>query len=219
MILLLITLLWSAPILPQAAQTQAVMTEVAATEDVKPNFAMRAKPNLRFGSGTDTARDYYDVPITTRPSDGVLIKLPYTLKGGKLTFGLHHRVAMSDDFGLPAEIMTVVEVVTGGTNRLGRYTLLDDIDEGDKFEEEIDRASDADIDHYVTPMSRKEITIKTLPGPQSISIVGRAMVVTRGALSTEIDTPGTRIAMVSNIKFEAVNEINPLKKSPGPAND
>ncbi len=216
MILLLINLLWSAAFLPQAAPTQAAVTEVAVTEDVAPNFAMRAKPNLRFGSGSDTGREYYDVPITRRPADGVLIKLPYTLKGGKLTFDLHHRVAMSDDFGLPAEIMTVVEVLTGGTNRLGTYTLLDDVDRGDKFEEEIDRASDADIDHYVTPMSRKEITIKITPGPQSISIVGRDMVITRGSLSTEIDTPGTRIAMVSNIKFEVVNEINPLKKSPGP---
>jgi hypothetical protein len=216
MLLLLINLLWSAPILSQEAQTQAAMTEVAVTEDVTPNFAMRAKLNLRFGSGIDSGRDYYDVPITRRPADGVLIKLPYTLKGGKLTFDMHHRVGMSDDFGLPAEIMTVVEVLTGGTNQLGTYTLLDDIDEGDRFEEQIDRASDADIDRYVTPMSRKQITIKTTPGPQSISIVGRDMVITRGALSTEIDTPGTRIAMISNIKFEAVTEINPLKKSPGP---
>ena len=84
---------------------------------------------LFFGTGETSGTDYYDVSISSQPSDGVLIKLPYTQKGGKLTFDLHHRVGLSADFGLPAEIMTVVEVVTGGTNRLGTYTILDMIGE------------------------------------------------------------------------------------------
>ncbi len=214
MLILLITALWLAPIMPQAAQEVA-----AAVPDPASNFAMRARPNLLFGQGVQSRHDFYDVVITQRPVEGVLIKLPYTRKGGKLTFDLHHRIAMSDDFGLPAEVMTVVELVTGGTNRLGSYTLLDMINEGDKFEEGIERTSDADIDRFVMPMARKSITLKTQPGPQSISVIGREMVITRGASAMRVDTPGTRIAMVSNIRFEAVNETNPLKKSgPGPGN-
>lgn len=187
--------------------------------DPASNFAMRARPNLLFGEGVQSHHAFYDVVITGQPSQGVLIKLPYTKKGGQLTFDFHHRIAMSDDFGLPAEVLTVVEVITGGTNSLGSYTLLDTVNETDKFEEDIERKSDADIDKFVTPIARKTITIKTRPGPQSISIVGREMVIRRGASSTRVDTPGTRIAMISNIRFEAVNEINPLKKSgPGPSN-
>ena len=197
--LLLITLLWTAPLLsqgPELSQHRA--------------FAMRADANLFFGTGESSGSQYYDVAITSQPSDGVLIKLPYTQKGGKLTFDLHHRVGLSADFGLPAEIMTVVEVVTGGTNRLGTYTMLDMIGEDAEFDERIERASDAEIDRYVTPMSRKTITINTQPGPQSISIVGRDLNIVRRGTTTRVDTPGTRIAMVSNIMFEEVREINPL---------
>ncbi len=199
---LLITLLWTAPLLSQDPE---------ASQDVA--YAMRADANLFFGQGESTGTDYYDVTITSQPSDGVLIKLPYTLKGGKLTFDLHHRVGLSADFGLPAEIMTVVEVVTGGTNRLGTYTMLDMIGEDAEFDEQIERASDAEIDRYVTPMSRKTITINTQPGPQSISIVGRNLNIVRRGTTTQVNTPGTRIAMVSNIVFEEVREINPLRPS------
>ena len=201
--LLLILLLWPVPILTQAEQSRAEET----------GFAMRAPANLLFGSGASTGRQYYDVPITGQPSAGVLIKLPYTLKGGKLTFDLHHRIGLSEDFGLPAEIMTVVEVLTGGTNRLGTYTLLDTIGEDAQFDEDIHRASTAEIDRYVTPIARKTITINTQPGPQSISIVGRDLNITRQGTTTRVDTPGTRIAMVSNIKFEEVAEGNPLNFS------
>ena len=220
MYLLLVSLLWSVSLLPQAAGGEAPVvvqepvTEVAEVTpvDEAPLHMMRAEEHLRFGSGVDTDREYYDVVITTRPTEGVLIKLPYTQKGGKFTFDLHHRVGLDDDFGLPAEIMTVVELLSGGTNRMGSFTMLDVVDQDAKFEEEIDRISDAEIDRYVTPLSRKTITIDTQPGPQSISIVGRDLTITRGATSTRIDVPGTRIAMVSNFKFEEVRAVNPLKR-------
>jgi hypothetical protein len=199
---LLIILLWTAPPLSQDPEPSPAAA-----------YAIRADANLFFGTGESTGTEYYDVAISSQPSDGVLIKLPYTQKGGKLTFDLHHRVGLSTDFGLPAEIMTVVEVVTGGTNRLGTYTMLDMISENAEFDERIERASDAEIDRYVTPMSRKTITINTQPGPQSISIVGRDLNIVRRGTTTRVNTPGTRIAMVSNIKFEEVGAINPLSLS------
>ena len=200
--LLLVSLLLASPLLSEVP---------APAQD--PTYAIRADENLFFGTGETSGTDYYDVSISSQPSDGVLIKLPYTQKGGKLTFDLHHRVGLSADFGLPAEIMTVVEVVTGGTNRLGTYTILDMIGEDAQFEEGLIRASDAEIDRYVTPLSRKTIIITTQPGPQSISIVGRDLSITRQGITTRVDTPGTRIAMVSNIMFEEVREINPLTPS------
>ena len=200
--LLLVTLLLASPLLSEVP---------LAAQDT--TYAIRADENLFFGTGEESGTDYYDVSISSQPSDGVLIKLPYTQKGGKLTFDLHHRVGLSADFGLPAEIMTVVEVVTGGTNRLGTYTILDMIGEDARFEEGLLRASDAEIDRYVTPLSRKTIIITTQPGPQSISIVGRDLSITRQGITTRVDTPGTRIAMVSNIMFEEVREINPLTPS------
>lgn len=203
---LLITLLWTAPLLSQSPELSPEPSQNAT-------YSVRADANLLFGKGESTGTQYYDVAITSQPSDGVLIKLPYTQKGGKLTFDLHHRVGLSGDFGLPAEIMTVVEVVTGGTNRLGTYTMLDMIGESAQFDERIERASDAEIDRYVTPMSRKTITINTRPGPQSISIVGRDLNIVRRGTTTRVVTPGTRIAMVSNIRFEEVREINPLTPS------
>src|SRR5687767_7686465 len=75
------------------------------------DFDIRAKQNLIMGKGTITGRPYYDVVISREPSSGVLIKLPYTRKGGKFTFDLHHRIAMTDDFGQPAEVTTVVEIL------------------------------------------------------------------------------------------------------------
>ncbi len=69
--LLLVTLLWASPLLseiPAPAQDAA--------------YAIRADDNLFFGTGETSGTDYYDVSISSQPADGVLIKLPYTQKGG-----------------------------------------------------------------------------------------------------------------------------------------
>jgi len=97
-------------------------------------FDIRARENLLMGKGATSGSPYYDVVITHQPNAGVLIKLPYTKKGGKFSFDLHHRIAMTEDFGLPAEVTTVVEVLTGGTTSIGVYTIADTINEGDKFQ-------------------------------------------------------------------------------------
>lgn len=174
-------------------------------------FDIRARENLLMGKGATSGSQYYDVIITNQPNAGVLIKLPYTKKGGKFSFNLHHRIAMTEDFGLPAEVTTVVEVLTGGTTSIGVYTIADTINEGDKFHESIVKASTAEIDRFVTPMSTRSFSIDTRPGPQSISIVGQELIITRGKSTTRIDTPGTRIAAVSNFKFQ--------ETSPGEALD
>ena len=51
------------------------------------------------------------------------------------------------------------------------------------------------------------------PGPQSISIVGQTLIITRGTTTTRIDTPGTRIAAVSNFKFWEESQGVPLKRA------
>src|SRR5207244_13189480 len=122
-------------------------------------FDIRARQNLLMGKGGTSGSAYYDVVITRQPTQGILIKLPYTKKGGKFTFDLHHRIAMTEDFGLPAEVTTVVEVLSGGTTSLGVYTIADQINPGDKFDEPIVKASAAEIDKFVSPMSRKTFTM------------------------------------------------------------
>src|SRR6185295_20357508 len=103
------------------------------------DFDIRAKQSLLMGKGATSGRSYYDVVITRDPTAGVLIKLPYTKKGGKFSFDLHHRIAMTDDFGLPAEVTTVVDVLSGGTSSLGVFTIAGKINQGDKSEEPIDK--------------------------------------------------------------------------------
>ena len=174
-------------------------------------FDIRAKQSLLMGKGEETGRSYYDVVITSDPTSGVLIKLPYTKKGGKFSFDLHHRLAMTEDFGLPADVTTVVEVLSGGTTSIGAYTIADKINPGDKFDEPIRKTSSAEIDKYVTPLSRKTITLDIRPGPQSISIVGQMLIISRGATTTRIDTPGTRIATISNFKFQEAPQGESLK--------
>jgi len=172
---------------------------------------VRAKQNLLMGRGMTTGRPYYDVVITRQPTSGVLIKLPYTKKGGKFSFDLHHRIAMTNDFGVPAEVTTEIEVLSGGTTSIGAYTIVDEIKPGDKFEEPIEKTSNAEIDKYVTPLSRKTITLDIKPGPQSLSIVGQMLIITRGTTTTRIDTPGTRIAVVSNFKYQEFQAGSSLK--------
>ena len=167
-------------------------------------FDVRAKQNLLMGKGATTGRSYYDVLITKEPTAGVLIKLPYTKKGGKFSFDLHHRIALTTDFGAPAEVTTVVEILSGGTTRIGVFTLSDKVNSGDKFDETIAKVSTAEIDKYVTPLSRKTVVLDIRPGPQSISIVGQMLILSRGATTTRIETPGTRIATVSNFKYQEV---------------
>ena len=182
-----------------------------AQEAKELQFDVRARQNLLMGKGATTGLPYYDVVITRQPTAGVLIKLPYTKKGGKFSFDLHHRIAMTGDFGLPAEVTTVVEVLTGGTTSIGVYTIVDTINSGDQFNESIIKASDAEIDKFVSPMSRKAITLDIRPGPQSISVVGQMLIITRGKSSTRIDTPGTRIAAVSNFKFQETTQGTSLR--------
>lgn len=174
-------------------------------------FDIRANPKLLMAHGVTSGRPYYDVVITRQSTAGVMIKLPYTKKGGKFSFDLHHRVAMTDDFGLPADVTTVVEVLSGGTTSSGKYTIADTITPGEKFDESIDKTSTAEIDRYVTPLSRKTITLDIRPGPQSLSIIGDMLIITRGKTTTQIDTPGTRIAVVSNFKFQEMEPGTPLK--------
>src|SRR5580700_4956898 len=125
-----------------------------AQEGKSIDFEVRARQNLLMGKGVTTGRDYYDVVITRQPTSGVLIKLPYTKKGGKFSFDLHHRIAMTNDFGLPADLTTVIEVLSGGTTSIGVYTIADKINPGDKFDESISKTSTSEIDKYVTPLSR-----------------------------------------------------------------
>ena len=182
-----------------------------AQESKSIDFEVRAKQNLLMGKGETTGREYYDVVITRTPTAGVLIKLPYTKKGGKFSFDMHHRIAMTNDFGLPADVTTVIEVLSGGTTSIGVYTIADKIKPGDKFDESIAKTSTAEIDKYVTPLSRKTITMDIRPGPQSISIVGQMLSISRGTTTTRIDTPGTRIAAVSNFSFQEYQAGTPLK--------
>jgi hypothetical protein len=190
MILMLISMLlaWT-PLAQDAKDPKAI------------DFDIRARENLMMGKGANSKRSYYDVVVTKQPTAGVLIKLPYTRKGGKFSFDLHHRVAMTDDFGPTAEVTTVVEILSGGTTSIGTYTISNKINPGDKFEEPIVKSSTAEIDKYVTPLTTKTITLDIKPGPQSISIVGQMTILTRGTTTTRVDTPGTRIAIVSNFKF------------------
>ena len=174
-------------------------------------FDIRAKQNLLMGRGMMTGLPYYDVVITRSPSEGVLIKLPYTKKGGKFSFDLHHRLAMTDDFGLPADVTTVVEVLSGGSTSMGVYTIADTINPGQKSAEPIEKTSTAEIDRYVTPLSRKTVTLDIRPGPQSLSIVGQMLIISRGTTTTRIDTPGTRVAVVSNFRFQDAEQGTPLR--------
>ena len=175
-------------------------------------FDIRARQNLLMGKGVTTGRLYYDVVITRQPTQGILIKLPYTKKGGKFSFDLHHRIGMTPDFGFPADITTVVDVLSGGTTSLGVFTIADKIDAAEKFDEPIRKASSAEIDKYVMPISTKTCTLDIRPGPQSISIVGQMLIITRDTTTTRIDTLGTRIAVVSNFKFEETPVGAPLEK-------
>src|SRR5881396_112278 len=51
-------------------------------------FDIRARQNLLMGKGATSGSPYYDVVITRQPTQGILIKLPYTKKGGKFSFDL-----------------------------------------------------------------------------------------------------------------------------------
>jgi hypothetical protein len=175
-------------------------------------FDIRARQSLLMGKGATTGTLYYDVVITNQPTQGVFIKLPYTKKGGKFSFDLHHRIGMTQDFGFPAEVTTVVEVLSGATTSLGVFTIAGKINAGDKFDEPIVKASAAEIDKFVTPMSRQKVTLDIHPGPQSISIVGKMLIITRDTTTTRIDTPGTRIAVASNFNFEESSLGAPLGK-------
>ncbi len=173
-------------------------------------FDVRAKGSLILGKGAQTGATYYDVVITRQPGDGVLIKLPYTRKGGKFTFDLHHRITMTPEF-TAAEVTTIVEVITGGTVSIGTYTISDRIEPGDKFTETVDKTAAAGLEPSVTPLRTKTVSFETRPGPQSISIVGQTQIFTRGSVTNRIDTPNARIATISSLKFEEITGKNPLK--------
>src|SRR2546422_4296584 len=125
-------------------------------------FDVRARQTLVMGKGAPRGATSYDVVITRQPTQGILIKLPYTKKGGKFSFDLHHRIAMTEDFGLPAEVTTVVEVLSGGTTSLGVYTISHKINPGDKIDEPILKASPPQNDKYITTIFLKTNT-KDIP--------------------------------------------------------
>jgi hypothetical protein len=164
-------------------------------------YDVRVPDSLILGKGKTSNLTYYDVIITRQPNSGVLIKLDYTRRNTTFSFDLHHRVSLDPEFVYPADITTNIEVLSGGTTSIGSFTFINTIKSGDVFEEQIEKVSKADVDRYVTPFGKKTITMKLGGGSQSISIVGQSVIVQRGAKNTRIDTPGQRIAVVSNFKF------------------
>jgi len=173
---------------------------VAATQGAVLPFEVRADRNLIMGKGEKSGETYYDAVISRDAAKGILVKLPYTQKGGRFSFDLHHRISLTPNFA-DAEVTTIIEVITGGGTSVGVYTLIDKVSAGSKFDEAIAKVSTAEVDRYITPVSRKSIVIETKPGPQTLSIVGKTSIVTRGDSSTRIDTPGVRIASISKMKF------------------
>jgi len=165
-------------------------------------YDVRVPDTLLLGKGKTSNLAYYDVIITRQPNSGVLIKLDYTRRNATFSFDLHHRLSLDPGFAYPADIITNVEVLSGGTTSIGTFTIVNTIKSGDVFEETVDKVSKADVDKYVTPFGKKTITLKLTGGSQSVSIVGQSVVVTRGTKTTRIDTPGQRIAVVSNFKFQ-----------------
>ena len=165
-------------------------------------FDNRAAEKLLLGKGQTTGRSYYDVVITRQPTSGILLKLDYTRRPTKFSFDLHHRLSLDPNFTYPAEIITNIEVLSGGTTSLGTYTITTTIKSGDVFQESVNKVSTADVDKYVTPFGVRRVEMNLIPGSQSISIVGQSVAITRGTRTTRIETPGQRIAVVSNFKYE-----------------
>jgi len=179
-----------------------LFTPLAQQQNAQLLFDVRAAESRLFGKGKTSGLPYYDIVVTRQPSSGVLIKLDYTRKNTTFSFDLHHRLSLDPAFVYPAEITTNIEVLSGGTTSIGSFTIIDTIKSGDVFEETIDKVSKADVDRYVTPFGKKTITMKLGPGSQSISIVGQSVILTRGTTTTRINTPGQRIAIVSNFKYQ-----------------
>ena len=173
-----------------------------ARQEVLLKFETRAQEALKLGKGQTSGLQYYDVIITRQPNSGVLVKLDYSRRNTTFSFDLHHRVSLDPDFVYPAEITTNVEVLSGGTTSIGIFTIVDTIKSGDTFAEGIEKVSKADVDRHITPFGKKTITLKLGAGSQSLSIVGQSVVVTRGTRNVRNDTPGQRIAVVSNFKFQ-----------------
>jgi hypothetical protein len=170
----------------------------------------RAAEKLLMGKGQTSGNPYYDVVITRQPTEGILIKLDYTRAPTKFSFDLHHRIALDPGFVYPADIITNIEVLSGGTTSIGTYTISGTVKAGDMFEETIDKVSKADVDRFVTPFGKRRISMNLIPGSQSISIVGQSVIVTRGPKTTRIETPGQRIAVVSNFAYEENKPGTPL---------
>jgi hypothetical protein len=176
------------------------MTPFAQTPGNVLPFEIRADKNLILGKGEKSSETYYDAVITRESSKGILVKLPYTQKGGRFSFDLHHRISLTPNFA-DAEVTTIIEVITGSGTSVGVYTLIDKITASSQFDETVAKVSTAEVDRYITPLSRKTITIETMKGPQTLSIVGKTSIVTRGATSNRVDTPGIRVASISRMKF------------------
>ena len=178
-----------------------LLTAFAQQPNAELKYEVRAEASRLFAKGHTSGQNYYDVVVTRQPNTGIPIKLDYTRRNTTFSFDLHHRVSLGPDFVYPATITTTVEVISGGTVSMGAFTLIDTIKQGDVFEEPIDRVSNSEVDRYVTPLGKKTVTMKLASGSQSISIVGQSVITTRGTTTTRIDTPGQRIAIVSNFKF------------------
>ena len=165
-------------------------------------YEVRASPALTMGKGVTSGLTFYDVVITRQPNSGVLVKLDYSRRSTAFSFDLHHRLALTPDFPYPAEIITNIEVLSGGTTSIGTFTIIDTIKSGDAFEEMIDKVSKAEVDRSVTPIGKKTVTLKLASGSQSLSIVGQAVTLKHGTTTTRIDTPGQRIAVISNFSYQ-----------------
>src|ERR1044071_1987619 len=94
-----------------------VLTPLGQQPELK--WDLRSAEKLLMGKGQTTGRSYYDVVITRQPTQGILIKLDYTRRPVTFSFDLHHRLSLDSSFTYPADIITTIEVLSGGTTSIG----------------------------------------------------------------------------------------------------
>jgi hypothetical protein len=152
-----------------------LLTPLAQQSNAELRHELRVDPSRLLGKGQTSGREYYDVVITRQPNAGIPIKLDYTRRNTTFSFDLHHRLSLGPDFAYPATVTTTVEVISGGTVSLGIFTIIDEVKQGEVFEETLDKVSKAEVDRYITPFGRKTVTMSsTADLSRSASLANRS---------------------------------------------
>ncbi|MDR1988929.1 MAG: hypothetical protein LBQ09_01720 [Acidobacteriaceae bacterium] len=187
------------------AQTRRPAAKPAPTPPKKEAASVSCPTPL--GVGASTKRTFCDVLIGREPSNGILVTLPPHRGPVTLTFDLHNRHTFSqeqlnDKRTAFSRYTASIGTLTLDNTLLRRAAVQSEFRSPDDFFDRITGGAGPSGLKAVAPLGTESVTVTIPESETSVSILGENLLTERADGAIKSTSPGSPIAIVSNLMVE-----------------